>query len=68
MLKHLIYRDSFIYIYQKCLDDEIFAMKVVTMVASNTFSQLEISEQKIRRLFIGHIQHTYESMLGIISN
>ncbi|GJQ71462.1 hypothetical protein Trydic_g8750 [Trypoxylus dichotomus] len=53
--------DSFNYIYQKCLDDEIFAMKVVGMAASNTFSQLEISQQKIRRLFIGHIQRTYEN-------
>ncbi|KAI4467102.1 eif4g domain protein [Holotrichia oblita] len=52
--------ECFNYIYQKCLEDEIFALKVVGMVASNTFSQLEISQQRIRRLFIGHIQRTYE--------
>lgn len=59
-------RECFNYIYQKCLEDEIFALKVVGMVASNTFSQLEISQQRIRRLFIGHIQRTYEGAIVVI--
>lgn len=54
-------KDSLKYIYQKSLEDEAFAMKVVSMVASNAFLELEISRQKIRWLFTQHIQHTYRN-------
>lgn len=53
--------DSFDFVYQRCLDDVVFAMKVVTIVTSNTFSKMEILEVKIRTLFMQRIQHTYEN-------
>lgn len=53
--------DSFNYIYERCLADEDFSMKVMTMVASTTNSKLEVSGQKIRSLVMRHIQDSYEN-------
>lgn len=51
--------DSFSYIYDRCLEDKTLAIKVVVMVASNTFSKVEISEQRIAVLLVKHTMLTY---------
>lgn len=57
------FRESFNYVYSKCLQDSCLASKLVTMVSSYSFITTEIHEQKIRNLFITHIQNDFEGKL-----